>query len=85
MSEVAKSPRSGLAGPITAIIIILAIIGGIFAYVSSLDADAQEERIRIQKIKDFFWKRMTNMIIGPEYEYVYLKRLGRRFQEYQEE
>ena len=51
MSEVAKSPRSGLAGPITAIIIILAIIGGIFAYVSSLDADAQEELLYL--VQDF--------------------------------
>ena len=43
MSETAKSPSKGMTTPIISIVVILAIIGGIFAYVSGLDAEAQEE------------------------------------------
>jgi tripartite ATP-independent transporter DctM subunit len=43
MSEIAKSPRTGLTPPIIAIVVILAIIGAIFMYVSSLNEEGREE------------------------------------------
>lgn len=43
MSEAANTRSGGVTGPIIALVVVLAIIGGVFAYVSGLDADAQEE------------------------------------------
>jgi tripartite ATP-independent transporter DctM subunit len=51
MSEIAKSPSKGSATPIIAIVVILAIIGSIFWYVSGLDAEAQEELLYL--VQDF--------------------------------
>lgn len=42
-------------------------------------------KLRLNKVSQLFWQRMSDMITGPEHEYVYLKRLVKRFQQRSEE
>jgi tripartite ATP-independent transporter DctM subunit len=51
MSETANSPSKGMTTPIISIVVILAIIGAIFSYVSGLNAEAQEELL--YTVQDF--------------------------------
>jgi len=47
-----------------------------------IDEESEAMRHRILKIKKFFWQRMSDMVLGPDHEYVYLKRLMKKFKEH---
>ena len=51
MSETASSPSKGSKAPIITIVALIAVIGGIFAHVSGLEAEAQEELLYL--VQDF--------------------------------
>ena len=51
MSETASSPSKGSKAPLVKIVTLIAIIGGLFAYVSGLEAEAQEELLYL--VQDF--------------------------------
>lgn len=53
-----------------------------FNYKPICDEESEAMRHRIQKIKNFFWQRMSDMVLGPDHEYVYLKRLMKRLKAY---
>ena len=43
------------------------------------DEEFHAHQLRLNKMSQLFWQRMSDMITGPEHEYVYLKRLVKRF------
>lgn len=50
-----------------------------FGRPEAADEEFQAHQVRLARMSRLFWQRMTDMITGPEHEYVYLKRLVKRF------
>ena len=44
--------------------------------------DKKLKQSSVQEVVDKFWGRITELITGPEHEYVYLKRLIHRVKDY---
>ena len=49
-----------------------------FEQAQNADEEFHMRQIRINRISKVFWKRMADMITGPDHEYVYLRRLIKR-------
>lgn len=53
-----------------------------FENAQSPDEEFHKHQIRINKMSQLFWKRMTDMITGPDHEYVYLRRIIKRINDH---